>query len=79
MKFKNIPADIKQNSLKEAQMEINDLIEKLENPQAKLEQSMNEYNRILQLNHYIHEQFKKRAFDIKKKSTKKIVKKKIKK
>ena len=65
MKFKNIPADIKQKSLKEAQTEINDLIEKLENPQAKLEQSMNEYNRILQLNHYIQEQFKLKAKEIK--------------
>ena len=79
MKSKNIPADIKSKSINQPQTEIKDIMDKLENPQAKLEQSMNEYNRILQLNHYIHEQFKKRAFEIKKNSTKKMVKKKIKK
>ena len=40
MKLKNIPADIKQKSIKEAQTEINNIIEKLESPDAKLEKSI---------------------------------------
>ena len=79
MKLKNIPADIKQKSIKEAQTEINELIVKLENPAAKLDQSIDKYNRILQLNHHINEQFKKKADEIKKSFKKKIIKKKIKK
>ena len=34
MKFKNIPADIKQKSLKEAQTEINDLIDAMREGKA---------------------------------------------
>ena len=36
MKLKNIPADIKQKSIKEAQTEINELIARLEKPEAEL-------------------------------------------
>jgi len=75
MKSKNIPADIKQKSIKEAQTEINDIILKLESPEAKLKQAINEYNRVLQLNQHIHEQFKKKAYEIKKKTIKKKIKK----
>ena len=75
MKSKNIPADIKQKSIKEAQTEINELIARLETPEAELEQSTDKYNRILQLNTHIHEQFKKKAEEIKKNSIKKINKK----
>ena len=71
MKSKNIPADIKKKSIKEAQTEINDIIEKLENSEAKLEKSIDVYNRVLQLNQHIHEQFKKKAIEIKKTSNKK--------
>ena len=75
MKSKNIPADIKQKSIKEAQTEINNIIEKLESPDAKLEKSIDIYERVLQLNQHIHEQFKKKAVEIKKTSNKKKVKK----
>tara|TARA_Y100001936_G_C16034113_1_gene647420 strand:- start:1330 stop:1557 length:228 start_codon:yes stop_codon:yes gene_type:complete len=75
MKSKNIPADIKQKSIKEAQTEINNIIEKLESPDAKLEKSIDIYERVLQLNQYIHEQFKKKAVEIKKTSNKKKIKK----
>ena len=71
MKSKNIPADIKQKSIKEAQTEINNIIEKLESPDAKLEKSIDIYERVLQLNQHIHEQFKKKAVEIKKTSNKK--------
>ena len=75
MKSKNIPADIKQKSIKDAQTEINNIIEKLESPDAKLEKSIDIYERVLQLNQHIHEQFKKKAVEIKKTSNKKKVKK----
>ena len=75
MKSKNIPADIKQKSIKEAQTEINNIIEKLESPDAKLEKSIDIYERVLQLNQHIQEQFKKKAVEIKKTSNKKKVKK----
>ena len=75
MKLKNIPADIKQKSIKEAQTEINNIIEKLESPDAKLEKSIDIYERVLQLNQHIHEQFKKKAVEIKKTSNKKKIKK----
>ena len=75
MKSKNLPADIKQKSIKEAQSEINNIIEKLESPDAKLEKSIDIYERVLQLNQHIHEQFKKKAVEIKKTSNKKKVKK----
>ena len=40
MKSKNIPADIKSKSIKEAQNEIKDIIESLENSETDLESSM---------------------------------------
>jgi len=75
MKSKNIPADIKQKSIKEAQSEIDDIMLKLESSEAKLEQSIDQYNRVLQLNQHIHEQFKKKAYEIKKTTIKKKIKK----
>ena len=75
MKSKNIPADIKQKSIKEAQNEINDIMLILESSEAKLEQSIDQYNRVLQLNQHIHEQFKKKAHEIKKTKIKKKIKK----
>ncbi len=66
MKLKNIPADIRAKSIKEAQNEIKELIANLENNETNLEDSMEKYNRMLQLNYYIHEKFKKKANEIKK-------------
>jgi len=68
MKSKNIPHDIKIKSMKEAQNEINEIIEKLENNETNLENSIEEYNKMLQLNHHIQEQFKEKAREIKKSS-----------
>jgi len=64
MKSKNIPADIRLMSIKEAQSEINDIIGKLESPEAKLEQSYDQYNRVIQLNRHIQELFKKKTNEI---------------
>ena len=65
MKLKNIPADIRSKSIKEAQSEIKEIITKLENTETNLENSMEQYNRMLYLNFHIQEQFKKKASEIK--------------
>ena len=66
MKSKNIPADIRTKSIKEAQNEINEILEKLENKHVDLEDSKQHYNRMMHLNNYIQEQFKKKLKEIKK-------------
>ena len=68
MKSKNIPADIRAKSIKEAQNEIKVIIAKLENSETSLENSIEQYERMMQLNYHIHEQFKKKAKEIKQSS-----------
>ena len=65
MKSENIPADIRTKSIKEAQNEIKDIIEKLENAEINIENSIELYNRMMHLNYHIQEQFKKKASEIK--------------
>ena len=65
MKSKNIPADIRAKSTKEAQSEIKGIIAKLENTETKLEDSIEQYNRMMQLNYHIQEKFKEKANKIK--------------
>jgi len=65
MKSKNIPADIKSKSIKEAQNEIKQIVANLENTETNLEESMDKYNRMMQLNYHIQEQFKKKLKEIK--------------
>ena len=65
MKSKKIPADIKLKSIKEAQNEIKEIIEKLENIQTDLKSSMEQYNRMLYLNIHIQQEFIKKAKEIK--------------
>ena len=72
MKSKNIPVDIRQKSIKEAQKEINDIISNLENADMTLESSIDQYNRMLKLNEHIQHQFKKKTGEIKKLKVKKI-------
>ena len=64
MKSKNIPADIKSKSIKEAQNEIKEIIANLESTETNLEESMDRYNRMMQLNYHIQEQFKKKLKEI---------------
>ena len=64
MKLKNIPADIRAKSIKEAQNEIKEIIIKLEGEETNFEDSIEQYNRMIQLNYHIREQFKKRANEI---------------
>ena len=65
MKSKKIPVDIKSKSIKEAQNEIKEIITNLENTKTDLEESMDKYNRMMQLNFHIREQFKKKIKEIK--------------
>ena len=65
MKSKNIPPDIKSKSIKEAQNEIKEIITNLENTETNLEESMDKYDRMMQLNHHIQEEFKKKLKEIK--------------
>tara|TARA_B100001123_G_C14369736_1_gene654373 strand:- start:234 stop:482 length:249 start_codon:yes stop_codon:yes gene_type:complete len=65
MKLKNIPADIKSKSIKEAQNEIKDIIAKLEHDETDLEQSKNQYSRMMLLNYHIQQQYKKKLKEIK--------------
>ena len=65
MKSKNIPADIRTKSIKESQNEIKEIIEQLENTETNLEDSIQQYDRMLQLNYHIQEQFRKKANEIK--------------
>ena len=64
MKSKNIPVDIKSKSIKEAQNEIKDIISNLENTETDLKQSIDQYNRMIQLNYYIQEKFKEKLGEI---------------
>ena len=64
MKSKNIPADIRTKSIKEAQSEIKEIIEKLENTETNLENSIEYYDRMMQLNYHIQEQFRQKATEI---------------
>ena len=65
MKSKNIPSDIKTKSIKEAQNEIKDIIANLENTDTNLEESIDKYTRMVQLNNHIQEQFRKQLKEIK--------------
>ena len=65
MKSKNIPVDIRTKSIKEAQNEIKQIIEKLENTKTNLEDSIEQYNRMIQLNYHIQDQFKQKSNEIK--------------
>ena len=64
MKLENIPADIKSKSLKEAREEIDTILSKLERQGVNLDDSKNDYQRLIQLNKYIDELFKKKFKEI---------------
>ena len=78
MKTKNIPGNIKSKSLKEAKNEINDILNKLEKNDIDLNKSMDQYKRLVELNHHIDNLFKSKFKDISA-MTKKIKNRKIKK
>ena len=68
MKSKNIPDDIRKKSIKEAQNEIKEIIEKLENTETNLEDSIGQYNRMIQLNYHIQDLFRQKSNEIKQSS-----------
>ena len=78
MKLKSIPADIRSKSIKEAQNEIKEIITSLEDDKTNLRESVDKYNRMIQLNYHIQDQFRKKANEIKKstlhRSKKKLLK-----
>ena len=75
MKSKNIPADIREKSIKEAQNEIKEIIENLENTVTNLEDSREHYDRMMQLNTHIQDKFRQKAIEIRKSTVHKNKKK----
>ena len=71
MNPKNIPADIKNKSIENAQKEVSEIIEILEK-EKNLENSLEKYHRLIFLNKYIEQKFKDKSKDISKKQIKKI-------
>ena len=64
MKTEIILDKAKSKSIKEIKEEINQILEKLENKDTNLSESMNEYARLLSLNKKIELLFKKRSKEI---------------
>jgi len=64
MNNENIPENTKSKSIKEIKEEINQILEKLENQETNLSDSMNDYARLISLNKRIDIIFKKRNKEI---------------
>ena len=64
MKNENIPADIKSKSLKEAREEIDVILGKLENRHDKLDESIGDYQRLIQLNKHVEILFREKFKEI---------------
>ena len=64
MKNQNIPADIKSKSLKEARGEIDVILSKLEKQETNLDESIEDYERLILLNKHIDQLFKKKFREI---------------
>ncbi len=75
MKSKNIPADIRAKSIKEAQNEIKEILNNLEDKDVNLEKTSEQYTRMIHLNYHIQEQFRKKANEVKQLNLKKNKKK----
>ena len=81
MKEKNLPNDISIKSLSELKDMANNIVKKLENVQ-NLEDSVNEYQRLIKLNNIIEKKFQKTSKELsieKKIKIRKILKKNVKK
>ena len=66
MNPKNIPADIKNKSIEDAQKVVSEIIEILEKVE-NLENSLEKYHRLIFLNKYIEQKFKDKSKNISKK------------
>ena len=69
MNPKNIPVDIKNKSIEDAQKEVSEIIEILEK-EENLENSIDKYHRLMLLNNYIEKKFKDKSKNISKKKFK---------
>ena len=69
MKIENIPADIKSKSLKETRDEIDEILGKLEKQETNLDESIEDYQRLIYLNKHIDQLFKKKFKEISEKKT----------
>ena len=67
MNPKNIPADIKDKSIEDAQKEVLEILEILEK-EANLKNSIEKYHRLIFLNNYIEQKFKDKSKNIPKKN-----------
>jgi|TARA_B110000438_G_scaffold246013_1_gene247362 exonuclease VII small subunit len=75
MKSKNIPADIKSKSIKEAKEEIDAILSKLEKNDDGFESFSGDYQRLIKLNNHVDFLFKNRAKEISSASKGKTAKK----
>ena len=64
MSDENIPENTKSKSIKVIKEEINQILEKLENQETNLSESINDYARLIVLNKRIDSLFKKRVKEI---------------
>ena len=64
MKTENIPANIKSKSLKEAKDEINEILVKLEIKNLDLDNTQDDYIRLIQLNKHIENLFRRKSKEI---------------
>ncbi len=64
MKTENIPANIKSKSLKEAKDEINEILVKLESKNLDLDNTKDDYIRLIQLNKHIENLFRMKSKEI---------------
>ena len=64
MKNENIPQDIQSKSLKEAREEIDRILAKLESQDIDLNNSLGDYERLIQLNKHIDSLLKKKFKEI---------------
>ena len=64
MKNENIPDETKSKSIKEIKEEINQILEKLESKDTNLSDSIDDYQRLINLNKIIDSFFKKRVREI---------------
>ncbi len=64
MTIKNIPADIKNKSIKETKEEINKILDKIEKDETNLENHTDDYDMLLKLNKHMDDLFKKKLKEI---------------
>ena len=64
MKNTNIPVDIKSKSIKEIREEIDVILDKLESQDSDLSNSLDDYQRLIQLNKHVDSLFKKKFKEI---------------